>query len=59
MCVCLLLQYLIQICVRGGRRIVEDMCYEIQLPECHTTQQKEPKKNVAVSRIAALAKALI
>jgi hypothetical protein len=28
-CVCLLLQYLIQSCARGGRRIVEDMCYEI------------------------------
>jgi hypothetical protein len=27
-CVCLLLQYLIQSCSRGGRRIVEDMCYE-------------------------------
>jgi hypothetical protein len=26
---CLLLQYLIQSCARGGRRIVEDMCYEI------------------------------
>jgi hypothetical protein len=24
-CVCLLLQYLIQSCARGGRRIVEDM----------------------------------
>jgi hypothetical protein len=32
-CVCLLLQYLIQSCVRGGRRIVEDMCYEIQRAE--------------------------
>jgi hypothetical protein len=29
-CVCLLLQYLIQNCARGGRRIVEDMCYEIR-----------------------------
>jgi hypothetical protein len=29
-CVCLLLQYLIQSCARGGRRIVEDMCYEIR-----------------------------
>jgi hypothetical protein len=27
MCVCLLLQYLVQICSRGGRGIVEDMCY--------------------------------
>jgi hypothetical protein len=26
---CLLLQYLIQSCARGWRRIVEDMCYEI------------------------------
>jgi hypothetical protein len=26
--VCILLQYLIQSCARGGRRIVEDMCYE-------------------------------
>jgi hypothetical protein len=33
MCVCLLLQYLIQSCARGGRRIVEDMCYEIQRAE--------------------------
>jgi hypothetical protein len=31
-CVCLLLQYLIH-CVRGGRRIVEDMCYEIRRAE--------------------------
>jgi hypothetical protein len=28
-CCCLLLQNLIQSCARGGRRIVEDMCYEI------------------------------
>jgi hypothetical protein len=27
-CVCLLLQYLLQSCSRGGRGIVEDMCYE-------------------------------
>jgi hypothetical protein len=27
---CLLLQYLVQSCARGGRRIVEDMCYEIR-----------------------------
>jgi hypothetical protein len=27
---CLLLQYLIQSCARGGTRIVEDMCYEIR-----------------------------
>ena len=27
-CVCLLLQYLLQSCLRGGRGIVEDMCYE-------------------------------
>jgi hypothetical protein len=27
---CLLLQYLIQSCAHGGRRIVEDMCYEIR-----------------------------
>jgi hypothetical protein len=27
---CLLLQYLIQSCARGGKRIVEDMCYEIR-----------------------------
>jgi hypothetical protein len=27
---CLLLQYLIQSCAPGGRRIVEDMCYEIR-----------------------------
>ena len=33
MCVCLLLQYLIQSCARGGRRIVEDMCYEIRRAE--------------------------
>ncbi len=37
--VCLLLQYLlspkylIQSCARGGRRIVEDMCYEIRRGE--------------------------
>jgi hypothetical protein len=31
--VCLLLQYLIQSCARGGRRIVEDMCYEIRRAE--------------------------
>jgi hypothetical protein len=30
---CLLLQYRIQSCARGGRRIVEDMCYEIQRAE--------------------------
>jgi hypothetical protein len=27
-CVCLLLQYLLQSCSRGGGGIVEDMCYE-------------------------------
>ena len=27
-CVCLLLQYLLQSCSRGGRGIMEDMCYE-------------------------------
>jgi hypothetical protein len=32
-CVCLLLQYLIQSCARWGRRIVEDMCYEIRRAE--------------------------
>jgi hypothetical protein len=32
-CVCLLLQYLIQNCSRGGKRIVEDMCYEIRRAE--------------------------
>jgi hypothetical protein len=32
-CVCLLLQYLIQSCSRGGRRMVEDMCYEIRRAE--------------------------
>jgi hypothetical protein len=31
--VCLLLQYLIQSCARVGRRIVEDMCYEIRRAE--------------------------
>jgi hypothetical protein len=31
--VCLLLQYLIQSCARGGRRTVEDMCYEIRRAE--------------------------
>jgi hypothetical protein len=30
---CLLLQYLIQSCAREGRRIVEDMCYEIRRAE--------------------------
>jgi hypothetical protein len=30
---CLLLQYLVQSCPRGGRRIVEDMCYEIRRAE--------------------------
>jgi hypothetical protein len=33
LCVCLLLQCLIQSCARGGRRIVEDMCYEIRRAE--------------------------
>jgi hypothetical protein len=36
-CVCLLLQYLIQSCARGGRRIVEDMCYEIRRAEACVT----------------------
>jgi hypothetical protein len=27
-CLCLLLQYLLQSCSRGGRGIVEDMCHE-------------------------------
>ena len=31
--VCLLLQDLLQNCARGGRRIVEDMCYEIRRAE--------------------------
>ena len=30
---CVLLQYLIQSCAHGGRRIVEDMCYEIRRAE--------------------------
>jgi hypothetical protein len=30
---CLLLQYLLQGCARGGRRIMEDMCYEIRRAE--------------------------
>ncbi len=33
MCCCVLLQYLIQSCARGGGRIVEDMCYEIRRAE--------------------------
>jgi len=33
LCVCLLLQELLQSCARGGRRIVEDMCYEIRRAE--------------------------
>jgi hypothetical protein len=32
-CCCVLLQYLIQSCARGGGRIVEDMCYEIRRAE--------------------------
>ena len=32
-CCCLLLQYLIQSCARGGKRIVENMCYEIRRAE--------------------------
>jgi hypothetical protein len=32
-CCCLLLQYRIQSCARGGRRIVVDMCYEIRRAE--------------------------
>ena len=28
LCVCVLLQYLLQSCSRGGRGIAEDMCYE-------------------------------
>jgi hypothetical protein len=35
---CLLLQYLIQSCARGGRRIVEDMCYEIRRAEACVDQ---------------------
>ena len=30
---CLLLQYLIQSCACVGRRIVEDMCYEVRRAE--------------------------
>jgi hypothetical protein len=30
---CLLLQFLLQSCSRGGRVIVEDMCYEIRQAE--------------------------
>jgi hypothetical protein len=33
LCLCLLLQDLLQSCARGGRRIVEDMCYEIRRAE--------------------------
>jgi hypothetical protein len=33
LCCCLLLQYLIQSCARGGRRIVEAVCYEIRRAE--------------------------
>jgi hypothetical protein len=32
-CCLLLLQYLIQSCARGGRRTVEDRCYEIRRAE--------------------------
>ena len=32
-CCCLLLQYLLQSCARGGRRTVEDMRYEIRRAE--------------------------
>jgi hypothetical protein len=32
-CCWLLMQYLIQSCARGGRRTVEDMCYEIRRAE--------------------------
>jgi hypothetical protein len=32
-CCCLLLQYLLQSCSRGGRRVVEDMCHEIRRAE--------------------------
>ena len=32
-CVCLLLQDLLQSCARWGRGIVEDMCYEIRRAE--------------------------
>jgi hypothetical protein len=31
--VCLLLQDLLQSCARGGRGIVEDMCYEMRRAE--------------------------
>jgi hypothetical protein len=30
---CLFLQYLLQSCFRGGRGIVEDVCYEIRRAE--------------------------
>ena len=37
-CVCLLLQYLLQSCSRGGRGIVEDMCYERRRAEACVDQ---------------------
>ena len=37
-CVCLLLQYLLQSCSRGGRGIVEDMCYERRRAEALAPQ---------------------
>ena len=37
-CCCLLLEYLIQICARGGRGTVEDKCYEIRRSEACLNQ---------------------
>jgi hypothetical protein len=50
-CVCLLLQYLIQSCARGGRRIVEDMCYEIRRAEAcvdESAHHAHPGRGVCV-----------
>ena len=38
-CVCLLLQGLLQSCSRGGRGIVEDMCYERRRAEALDRQR--------------------
>jgi hypothetical protein len=37
-CVCLILQYIKQSCLRGGKGIVKDMCYERRRAETCVAQ---------------------
>jgi hypothetical protein len=45
-CCCLLLQALIQSCACGGRRIVENMCYEKKIPNPDSNPNLDPQMSL-------------